>query len=110
MYMAEPANNDTPPPDLETIVKTGVIGKGTLRCPSAKAGGQGEYFYLAPAKGAAGTTIVACDLKGNHRGEGRNVLFSGFNVRWMKEADFQAELAKLENAAFAVALSAADGP
>ena len=107
--MSESANNDTPPPDLETIVKMEMVNRSMLHCPSDKAGRQGDYFYLAPVKGAAETTIVACDLKGNHGGEGRNVLVSGFYVRWMKEAKFQAELANPENAAFAKALRAAEG-
>ncbi len=37
--------------------------------------------------------VLAHDKDGNHEG-GRNVLFIGGNVEWMKEEEFQAALAK----------------
>ncbi len=36
--------------------------------------------------------VLAFDRKENHDGEGRNVLFIGCNVEWMREERFRREL------------------
>jgi hypothetical protein len=86
-----------------------------FRCPSAKQGRKCDYFYLLPNNNEP-NSIAVCDLagnhfdlSGNHKGK-RAVLYVGGNVRLLTEAEFQAELAKPGNAAFAAALRAAEGP
>ena len=59
--------------------------------------------------GGPSLTIIACDLKSNHK-EGRNVLHLQGSVAWRTEAAFQSELAQPHNAAFAAALKKAEGP
>ena len=53
-----------------------------------------DYEYVAGLSPSDPPDLVlAYDRAGNHDG-GRNVLFVGNNVEWMKEDDFQAALAK----------------
>ena len=113
MYQAE--NMDVYPADLDVLVAQRLVPEETLRCPSAEANRRCDYFfYLPPAKlldemADVSGVVIACDLAGNHRGDGRNVLYLYGNVEVMNEADFQAALADPVNAAFAAALRAAEG-
>lgn len=111
MYRAE--NGDKWPQDLQVLQNSQQLGYNSLRCPSAPKGSQNDYFYFAPptagVEAGASSSVVACDHKGNHR-DGRNVLFEDGSVRKLSESEFQAELAKPHNAAFAAALRAAEGP
>lgn len=104
---------DTSPPDLDTLMAHGSMPANVLKCPSADGGRQCDYFYLdiGPPMGVRDPTaaIMACDYKGNHE-DGRNVLYVDGHVEWLTEAQFQAELASPENAAFAAALREAEGP
>lgn len=82
-----------------------------LKCPAAVANNTStgkDYFYLPPKKDASAETIIACDYRHNHLGEGRNVLFKDGKVRWYSEEDFQQILSNPCNAAFAKALSKAE--
>ena len=59
------------------------------------------------------SAMVACDYIDNHLDmgasrSGRNVLTFDGAVRWMGEAEFQAQLAQPQNAAFAAALREAE--
>lgn len=97
------------PPDLETLIREGQPAK-FFRCPSARSGRKCDYFYLPPSPSTPRHTIIACDFKDNHNGQVRHVLTWDGSVRQFTEQEFQAELAKPHNAAFAVALRQAEGP
>ena len=87
------------------------IPRIALQCPAAIANNTStgkDYFYLPPNKDAPAETIIACDYRQNHLGEGRNVLFKDGKVRWYSEEDFQQILSNPCNAAFAKALSKAE--
>ena len=110
LYMTD--YDDAPSPSLDALIEEGLIQREHLECPSAKDGTPWpHYFYLAAPADAPGSTIIMCDLKGNHPRDGRNALTLGSSVKKFRtEADFQAELAKPANAAFAKALREAEGP
>jgi len=115
MYQTE--SDDASPPSLEALMDHYAAHgdpecRRLLTCPAARGRHpQPHYFYLAPKGPARGKTLILCDLKGNHpRGE-RAVLTYGASVeRFRTEAEFQAALARPENAAFAAALKEADRP
>jgi len=109
MYCVE--NQNAYPPDLDVLVRQGKVPRQALRCPSVEHGRRCDYFYLAPSGDPADLPRylpVACDLRGNH-GDCRNVLYQAGNVRRLTEAEFQAEVGKPVNAAFAAALRKAEG-
>ena len=55
-----------------------------------------DYTYVAGlAADGPKDLVIAYDRDGNHDG-GRNALFVGSNVEWMKEDDFQTALAKTQ--------------
>lgn len=97
------------PQSLDLLRKNGYLPK-VFKCPSSEKHREFDYFYLAPAKDASENPIVACDLKDNHKGEIRNVLYMGGYVGTLNEPLFQQALARPENAAFAEALRKAEGP
>lgn len=103
-YQSE--NDDAFPPDLQHLIDTGP-GHDAFVCPLTGHDQPFDYFYLPPAKDAPGETMTACDFKGNHE-DGRSVLYADSHVKRLKEAQFQQELAKPHNAAFAAALRAAE--
>ena len=111
MYMAD--NNDVPPTGLNVLMNSqSMLQPRDLECPSANTPpGRAPVFILFPSRGdVPPTTLIACDYRGNHA-DGRNVLYHNGMVTFVKtEAAFQAELAKPENAAFAAALRAKEGP
>jgi hypothetical protein len=109
MYCTE--NKDAFPPNLDVLVREGTVSAKMLQCPSAGRNRQCDYFYLAPSGDAADALddlLVACDLRGNHGGEGRTVLHASLVCKWVREEAFQAELDKPVNAAFAAALRKAE--
>jgi hypothetical protein len=108
LYRTE--NADAYPQDLDPLVKGGLQLPKLLKCPSCEGNRKCDYFYLAPAKDAPATTMVACDFRGNHQGEMRNVLHMDGHIKGLPEAEFQQALAQPENAAFAEALKKAEGP
>lgn len=78
----------------------------TWRCPFNRNLDVG-YFYLPPAVDAPDTTLMVCDYFANHKGKGRSVACLGnLNERpgWRTEQEFQQELLRPENHAFAEAL------
>ena len=105
IYLAE---FDQVPPEIWTLTQYGTSPQA-FKCPSASSGRRSDYFFLLPPMDVPGTTIIACDYRGNHK-DGRNILTFQATVKWLSEADFQAELALPENAAFAKALRQAEGP
>ena len=108
------ADHDAFPPDLKRVAAEYLGDDELLKCPSARSGRMCDYFYHPPAgKPTAvqrpGSTILACDLKGNHPGR-RCVAFVVGHCRAMPERDFQKSLSQPANAAFAEALRQAEGP
>jgi len=104
------ADQQTYPASLQVILENGYLGQSLMKCPSAGGQRSCDYFYLAPERSATTQTIIACDMKGNHEGEGRNVLFAYRRVAWMTEQEFQEALRNPVNARFAEALKGAEGP
>ena len=106
-------NNDAYPPDLDALIAAHHIGPRDLRCPVDANPDDVDYFYIPPDTPRDApppdTALLACDLRKNHPGW-RNVVFHDTKVERLDEADFQALLARGENAAFAAALRAAEGP
>ncbi len=109
-YFEKIQENDAPPPDLDVLVDEGMLPREALTCPVADSGRTCDYFYLHPKEGilAPDGTMIACDLKDNHAGEGRNVCYSDGNGEWLSEDKFQRKLNLPENAKFAAALRAAE--
>lgn len=107
MYQAENKNNY--PADLNSLIKVEHLPPEWLNCPSATEKGRTcDYVYAPPEINAPlSTTVIACDLAGNHK-DVRNVLHVSGSVTRMQEAEFQAALAKPENAAFAAKLRQAE--
>lgn len=108
------ANRGQMPPDLNAVPDPNGVLPGLLCCPAVETTppsvGRCDYFYH-PADGAATSKrIVACDYRTNHGGYRRCVLLSDGTVWSFTEPQFQAELARPENAAFAEALRKAEGP
>ncbi len=136
MYSSE--HEDLYPEQLHVLVRHGLISVDTLECPSVDeedlsdghyvevtdpelreqlADGlvdgryRCDYFYLPPMErypDVPATTIVACDLRGNHE-DGRNVLYAYAHVQWCEEDDLQRELDKPVNRRFAEALREHEG-
>lgn len=116
MYRTE--HEDAFPPKLEVLISS--VPWKMLRCPavdekmprelSAEQYKRCDYFYLAPSGVPAdvpGDSLMVCDLRGYHD-DVRNVVYAPGNVRRLTEVEFQAELAKPVNAAFAAALRKAE--
>ena len=103
------------PPDLQSLrtVKVDDMQTESFLCPCVRgdrrpAGQTYDYFYFPPKSSAAPRTIVACDFGGNHGDGSRNVLRADGTFGPMSAEEFQAELAKPENATFAKALRQAE--
>lgn len=102
-------NNDAYPPSFKEIIDEKRCPPKIFECPSDKSDRKVDYFYLQPLSNAPATTIILCDYKNNHRDKGRNVAYFDYHGAWLTEEQFQAELAKPQNAAFAKALAEAEG-
>ena len=106
-------NAEAYPPDLRALIATNHLRPRELECPGDTGPGGLDYFYVHPGTPPhappSDTAILACDFRRNHRGR-RNVLFHGLHVEGLTERKFRARLAQPENAAFAAALRAAEGP
>jgi len=84
------------PPDLQVLVKEGLLTEKSLICPfESQQGKKGGYTYRRP-QGASGTVLIAWDLVPHSSGKsgvsGRNVLDSNMKVRFLEEKNFSAEL------------------
>jgi len=114
MILYKTDHDDHWPPDLEALSRAYRQSPDLYRCPCRQdprpAGRTSDYFYLSPRTRAADERIVACDYAGNHSDGSRNVLLANCGVRRMSAEEFQAALAKPENAAFAAALEKAEHP
>lgn len=102
------------PEDMKSLIGISACSSGTLICPCVRdglrpAGRTCDYFYFPPQSEDDPQTLVACDFARNHRDNSRSVLFADGYVKSLKHAEFQAELAKPVNAAFAKALRQAEG-
>lgn len=62
------------------------------------------YFYFPPAVDAPTSTIIVCDYFANHKDTGRAVGYLDGSSKWRTEQEFQQELQRPENRAFAEAL------
>jgi len=95
------------PASLHAVVAAGVdLSGGDLKCPTADSPRICDYvYYPAADANAPSGALMACDLAGNHTGEGRSVLFATGEIKWLSASEFAAELAKAENAGFARALN-----
>ena len=106
LYMSR--NEDAAPPNLHALIQTQLMSPDGLRCPSVRDSDRAlDYFYLPPDKETDGRTIIACDFNGDHR-HGRHVLYYDSSATWLSRKDFEAELAKPQNAAFANSLRQAE--
>lgn len=101
------------PPDLPTLAaRSGYPGVGRHRHRLGGPARPYDFVYLPPAPGSPpATTIMACDLGDNQEKGRRFVLYAdGRVVGPLSPAACAAEFARPENAAFAAALRAAEGP
>ena len=106
LYMSD--NKGVLPPDFHTLIQAKLVPRDGLRCPSVDDSDRAsDYFYLPPDTETGWRSLIACDLKGNHR-HGRNVVYHDSSETWLSRKDFAAELAKPQNAAFAKALREAE--
>ena len=97
------------PASLQELVDAGDLQAKDLRCPAAEAlGRECDFFYFQPTTASRGSDLMACDLAGNHPNGDRGCLTVTGSVRWLTEAEFQAELAAESNAAFRAALAEAE--
>jgi prepilin-type processing-associated H-X9-DG protein len=113
MTLYRGANDNRPPADFQALIADGQPPK-LFVCPSVDpaarpAGQQWDYFHLPPKDDNA-NRIILCEFRANHGGRVRNVLYNDGHVAKMTEAQFQAELARPENADFAAALRKVEGP
>lgn len=78
-------------------------------CPLTLSAGKVTYFYHKPVAYGPGQ-LIACDLRANHEGRSRSVLYSDGSATTRTEEAFQKELTMPVNTDFARALRKADPP
>ncbi|MHC4986070.1 MAG: hypothetical protein ACYTFO_07940 [Planctomycetota bacterium] len=107
-YATELAASDYPP-DLESLVELEHVPPHALKSPGLTGNRRGrDYFYLRPGDGLLGPAqaLVACSYADCLKNQRRVVLrVSGETARLTRE-QFEAELTRPQNAAFAAALRA----
>ncbi len=84
-------NDNTFPPSLKILVDTMNLTPNNLICPGQKVQKKECcYIYRGNDLTAASPAdmILAYDKFDNHHGEARNVLYAGYNVERIEEADF----------------------
>ena len=101
------------PSDLQALVgPAGGLSPKHLKAPGMERNGRTcDYFYLRPPAGFDDPefnieALMACAFSDCHRRNVRLVLYRNASVRRLTAEEFDAELAKPENAAFAAALRA----
>ena len=99
--------NGARPQTLRPLVAEGFVGEKGLFYPGRAGDARAAYVYLPPVGGDPKDTIIACEQIGCSEG-GRNFLTSDGVVHWVAEDEFQAELAKPQNARFGEALRKAE--
>ena len=104
------SNSDAFPPSLDVLIKSHDCTPEMLYCPAVKEKYRPSYFYFPPVSGNGLhiRSVMACDFELNHKGEGRNVLFSDGSMVWMKPDQFANEMDKTENRTFALMLADAE--
>ena len=106
IYYYREENEGQYPSDLESLLD---LPRDNLSCTSDDWNQPTSYFYLPPAEVVdTKNTIMVCDYQGNHVQERRNVLCLDGYTKTLTEDQFQQELGKPINAAFAEALKAAE--
>ena len=106
LYASE--NKGKYPESLKALIDKDLVSPRALRCPRDRSQRACSYLYATPSPMAPDQTLMACDLKGNHK-QMRNVLFKNGDIGQMSEAKFQAALKLPHNTAFAAALDKAGG-
>ncbi|MHC4986069.1 MAG: hypothetical protein ACYTFO_07935 [Planctomycetota bacterium] len=102
------------PPDLQTLVRFRLLSPGHLKMSWLKDNGRAcDYFYLPPAGAPMDPdlnmgALMVCSYADGHRRNIRLVLYRNGNVDRLTTDEFEAELAKPENAVFELALRATE--
>jgi hypothetical protein len=109
MDMYRRRNDMHHPPSLAMALQLRLIDPQTLHCSTIRKHRYCDYFFLADTTNIDANSLIACDLSANHKGEGRAVLKANGWASFMSDAQFAKALQCKENAAFAAALSAAEG-
>ena len=78
------------PAKLEDLTDGFLPSSKVFQCPSAIGGQEISYVYMSGRIVSDSDKILAYDADGNHRGQGRNVLFVDGHVQWMIETEFQS--------------------
>ena len=100
------------PPDLQTLVRSRLLSPRHLKMSWLKDNGREcDFFYLPPESGWADPdlntgALIACSYADCHVAGVRTVLSMDGRARRLTPDEFDTELAKPENAAFAAALRA----
>ncbi|MHC4986443.1 MAG: hypothetical protein ACYTFO_09855 [Planctomycetota bacterium] len=101
--------HDAFPNSLQDLIDARDLQARDLHCPAAAAlARECDFFYFQPTASSRGSALMACDLDGNHPNGDRGCVTVTGAVQWLTDAEFQAELAKEENAAFGAALAEAN--
>lgn len=109
LHLFSADNDERFPESMDQLRPNYIRDDRVFACPS----GGGGYVYVSGLSAASEPgCIVAFDAEGNHKGDGRNVLFVGGNVEWMTEERFQEALAKTRDLARAAGreIRLAEGP
>ena len=83
------------PPDLQTVVKAGVLHPDTTRCPHARSD-RAAYILLPETITALDgdpRNVLGYERPGNHDIPGLNVLFADSHCEWMTVEAFEKALA-----------------
>lgn len=98
LHMYSQDHGEAFPGDLRKLYDRYVPDPLLYHCPSTASvespeGIQMDYEYVGSlASTYPDDTVLAYDKKGNHGGDGRNVMYLDGHVEWLSEAEFQKEL------------------
>jgi type II secretion system protein G len=85
------------PPDLQTLVKEGLVGPTTLKSPLDCLDAESSYVYvpgLSVKTPNPARTILAYEKPENYRGEGTTALFVDGHVEFMSQQVLEEKLGK----------------
>jgi hypothetical protein len=105
MHRAEDPNGQFPK-NMETLIEEGLVTSFAFECPSVEDGQRSYFWHFPKNQRTSGSAFLACDLKGNHPGDGRAILNVSGAVNFLREEKFQSVLREPENAEFAAAMEA----